>query len=628
MNFRSHACLFLTVFVLLLAFYLGVRQLNELPVWGDELSTLTNIGAFNPPYAPTTVVKSLLQYTPPDMPAYFVISALWAQLAGWSQFVLRLLSLFAGVMFVACAYRFAAENFGKASGLYASLMLSTNAFILVFFSEFRTYTLVLLVFMVHLWLYTWLWRCRRPTTTAILLFGLSASMMLYSHLVSVVMVVALVFSHIVTQPKNQRWRQVLLGWAVGILPFLPYALRLLGPISERANDPGAASALELLNAVAHIASNGLYWLLLPMIGAIVYLLLRTGRWLAPFALTAAIASSLVLLMLNAAIDVIAINRMRYFLPALSLMLILVSAGLASMSRWRVVGLAVLAISCLAGVRLAGSSDGHRYAGLIDRSREFPPLQRYVYLLRDKLDGDEFILGFTKREVINEPERFSSHSFVDYYLGMQLGIDGKFLHANLKRYRLEQDVRDVLDAHPHILLAHDPSDLPFNYAQTLAIVEEEFLSCSSVVEEPTLRILEYAHPVIGCDHERASIHYENDVRLLDRATEVDPQAERIRVLTWWDIPDDEMLYQYNISLQVVTADWQYIRLIDRHLYDSLVPWSVIELSAADLPAGDYRLVLILYSRDSGARVVGVDQSTGEVGGMLPLLAFTWRPDDAE
>ena len=601
----------------LLAFFLGSHELNRFPVWGDELSTLTNIGAFNPPYAPTAVVKSLLYHTPLDMPAFFIVGALWAQLAGWSQFALRLLSLYAGLAFVAVAYRLTADSFDKNSGLFAALLLSTNAFILVFFSEFRTYTLLPLTFMILLWLYSRIRRYRKPTTASVLIFALSGSIMLYTHLAAVVMIVALIVGHIVTQPKNNQWRQILVAWSMSILLFLPYALGLLSGISEKTNDPSTASALELLIAIVHIASNGLLWLMLPLLGSLVYLMLRKRRWIALYLLTVAIASILVMLLLNALFGVIAINRMRYFLPAISLILILFSAGLTSIRWHRTLGLAVLVICCVAGVKIAGSNESVVYAGLIVRSREFPPLNRYVYHLRDILDGDEFLLGFTQHELINEPERFSSHSFVDYYLDAQLGIDGVFLHTHLKRYRLSEDTRDILKAHPHILLAHDPSDVPLNYARTLAIVSEVLAPCDMLVDEPDLSIRKYAHPVMGCNHQSAAIQFENGIRLIDRAVAFDPEVQRIRALTWWDVPDDEMLNQFNISLQIINSDWRNIQQSDHHLYSGLVPWSVTELSTADLPPGDYQLVLILYNREGGSKVLGVDESSGESAGILPL-----------
>ena len=106
--------------------------------------------------------------------------------------------------------------------------------------------------------------------------------------------------------------------------------------------------------------------------------------------------------------------------------------------------------------------------------------------------------------------------------------------------------------------------------------------------------------MGCNHEAAPIEYENGIKVVDRAVQFDEDTERINVLTWWDVPDEAMLEEYNISLQIIASDGQNVRQIDRHLYDNIVPWSVVELSTADLPADDYALVLILYRRDSGSK----------------------------
>ncbi len=61
--------------------------------------------------------------------------------------------------------------------------------------------------------------------------------------------------------------------------------------------------------------------------------------------------------------------------------------------------------------------------------------------------------------------------------------------------------------------------------------------------------------------------------------------------------------------------------DRHLYDDVLKWYVAELSTAALPPGDYRVVVILYDRYSGAKVSGTDLTSGEVGTILPILHFT-------
>jgi len=64
----------------------------------------------------------------------------------------------------------------------------------------------------------------------------------------------------------------------------------------------------------------------------------------------------------------------------------------------------------------------------------------------------------------------------------------------------------------------------------------------------------------------------------------------------------------------------VRQIDRHLYDGLVPWSVIELTTDGLLPGNYRLALILYDRLSGEKVSGFDSAHNQSESVIPLLSF--------
>ena len=206
------------------------------------------------------------------------------------------------------------------------------------------------------------------------------------------------------------------------------------------------------------------------------------------------------------------------------------------------------------------------------------------------------------------------------MGTQLGIDGVFLHSHLKRYRLESDVREIVNAHPQILLAHDPLDVPANLAKTLEVVQEEFVPCPALVDEPRLQIRRYTHPLMACEHEATLIAYDNGVRLVDSAVSFEAAASSVRALTWWEVPDETMLDDYNISLQLITKDWRNVRQIDRHMYDSLLPWNVIELSTTDLPAGEYRLMLVLYRRDTGETIGGVENADSISSDIIPLLTF--------
>ncbi len=88
--------------------------------------------------------------------------------------------------------------------------------------------------------------------------------------------------------------------------------------------------------------------------------------------------------------------------------------------------------------------------------------------------------------------------------------------------------------------------------------------------------------------------------MDHAARYEPESDRVEVLTWWQVPEDSMLHEYNISVQFLTAELQNVRQLDRHLYDDLLPWNTVELSTVGLPKGTYNVVLILYNRMTGEK----------------------------
>ncbi len=177
----------------------------------------------------------------------------------------------------------------------------------------------------------------------------------------------------------------------------------------------------------------------------------------------------------------------------------------------------------------------------------------------------------------------------------------------------------------MLLAHDTSDVPPNYARALEIIQGDYRPCATLVDKPDLLIQRYVHSVMDCGHKSAPIAYENGVRVIDRAARYVPESNLVQILTGWEVKDEQLLYEYNVSLQIITPDWQNVRQEDRHLYE-MPPWDVIELSTEGLLPGDYRLMMIVYHRDSGEKVSGTDPTTGETAKILPILSFTIEPDN--
>ena len=144
----------------------------------------------------------------------------------------------------------------------------------------------------------------------------------------------------------------------------------------------------------------------------------------------------------------------------------------------------------------------------------------------------------------------------------------------------------------------------------------------MVEEPQLFVQRYVNSRLDCDREYRPIAYENGVTLVDRFAQYAPEEQKVYILTGWEVENEEALYEYNLSLQFITPDWQRLGAqIDRHLYDNILPWFTAELSTEDLPPGDYRLMVILYDRESRQKVGGVDLASGWEDSIFPIVSFT-------
>ena len=454
-----------------------------------------------------------------------------------------------------------------------------------------------------------------------ILFVATTGTLLYIHNFSTILFIGLGVHHLLFVKKSRRWMRIIVFWGLGVLtflPYVPYVIAGLGFNQSVTNNP--LSTAEVARLFEYLVVNGLEVLWMPILFCFGFALWRHRNpnvFRLLFVLGMMFA---VILLVNWRFNIITTNRMRYFLVAWFVIMTLFAYGITSMPYWRVATGAIVLIWGAAGFQFYRNDAVVAFAGLMARDRLYPPLHEYIFHLQRKTTPRDFLLGFTADDRVSRVSYNSSNSTSDYYLNVQLGIDGIFLHSKLKRYRLESDVRAILSEHPHLLLAHDPADVPLNYARTLSIIQENYIPCAVLVDNPELLIQRYVQHVLDCDHKLAPIEYDNGIEILDHAARYESESERIEILIWWNVPDEKMLEEYNISLQILTPDRQNVRQLDRHLYDNLVPWNVTELSTQGLPEGDYSLVLILYDRESGAKASAVDSVSGDVSSIISLFTF--------
>ena len=208
--------------ILLLASAIGANGLNADVIWTDELVALAYMGAFDPPYSPLQVMEAISKNAPDQLPLFYMLGAVWSRFVGWSQLALRYLSLLAGVTMIAFLYRFVRDNIGRRTAIVAALVMATNTFVMIFFHELRGYMLLLLFIIMHSWLYWRLIRHEKPSLQMWGLFVALATVILYTHALGLVMLIALGAAHLLVEGWSSRSKIVLAGWAAALGLLFPY----------------------------------------------------------------------------------------------------------------------------------------------------------------------------------------------------------------------------------------------------------------------------------------------------------------------------------------------------------------------------------------------------------------------
>ena len=612
----------LMVLILLLAFALTAPSMNHYLIWGDEGGSARLVGVFAPPISPVEIAMNVADYAYDQVPLYYLLTAGWANFAGFSPLSLRYLSLLSGMLLIAWLYRGAHDAFGRGVAVAAALLLSTSAFVLVYFHEMKMYTLMLLLSMAHVSLYLRLLKSRRAGRSMWIAFVATAAALLYTHNLSMFLLGALGLTHLIFQRRLPRFRAAIVAWSFAGLSFAPYLPGMLSGSFTRGSLAQSADLAEILRLLSHLMTNGQDWLWLPLGASLVYAMRGRRPPVVSRLLLFTLALGAGLFAAGLHFNLLQLTSMRYLLLLWLPLVMLIAWALISLPHARWLAMPFILVWCLAGIQQTASGAIMQHASYKLWAQRFPPLHRYAPLLAGKVNATDFLLGFTIDDEINlEIKKGSAGSIGDYYLQAIIGIDGTFLHASERKYRIKRDVGEIMRARAHLLLAHDPSDAPPNYAVARHFIAESFAPCPPIVDQPTINIVKYRHPAMPCDHlPLPAVEYENGIRLLDRAIAYDSDSATISALFWWEFPDDSMLDGFNISLQVFAADGEKAAQLDRHLDSALVPWGAIGLSTSGLPAGDYQLKLIVYDRVSGAKLGG--GAAGDVAEkILPILSFT-------
>ncbi len=198
------------VAVLLLAGLLRIYNLNQQGLWGDEGWSVE----FSESAKPRDVTLALV----PDLhpPLYFMILALWREVAGSSEIAMRMPAVFSALLTVAVLSRLAVQ---RVAGIMAALILALADKHIVLSQEVRHYPTAYLLMALSSWLFLrWL---RQPTRPNTLFYAISIIAGVYIHYyTALILIVQLGY---VLIANHKRLRALLLIISLSMLAFLPWA---------------------------------------------------------------------------------------------------------------------------------------------------------------------------------------------------------------------------------------------------------------------------------------------------------------------------------------------------------------------------------------------------------------------
>ena len=363
------------LFPLLLATALIAPLLDVDAFNGDEPASLLAAGILRS--GPWSLADVWDNTAPRHPPGWVVLLSVWGLFVGWSEFAIRALSLFIGLLTLAWVYRAGRDFFAPAAGLIAALLLSASVFHLAFMARAELYAPVALCAVICVWYY---WRValypQQPGKGVQAGLLLGSIGLLYSHYLGALLLPVLGLFHLLFVPKNRRWwRPVLLFGLATLAGALQLPLLLRGLAYTEGEDLAShfLAAPAFLSHLLSYMTNGLvaqsppageHLLLALLLVLMVAILLRRRAgidarvvWLLVFASATLLA---LVIAVNEAFRVIVANRIRYIMPLWPMTALLVGAGLWRLAnRHRILATGMLALWLISGAGLTVATD-YRY----------------------------------------------------------------------------------------------------------------------------------------------------------------------------------------------------------------------------------------------------------------------------
>lgn len=592
----------LAAVIILVAAALTIPQLDKYPLSLDSINSYgIALGLTESHNTPFNVLENLYKASPDQAPLFFLFLHVWGNLAGHSLVAARLISLFSGLLSLATVYRVASDYISPVASGIATFVLLCNAFFAFYYAQLRFYTLAVLLAAIIIWLYL---RIANRTTPAkrrdYLALFLACYALISTHAFGFLLYLTLSLYHLLVARKNRRWLGIIAAALSAVIVAAPQLVVLSTSGLESAvsgHGPRSASVDLVVYTWIIVISNGSPLLL--AISAVGIVVGRRRKWLAsnPFLPL----FPLLLVSIGVASEVTGVvseGQMRYMLVGMPIVTGFIAAGLFALYRLhRWLGLLTL-LWLVAGLSFMRTADWDDYIQGRTWAYTHPP---WHLISRWMLQSGEKLPTMTFGVSHNALRKFTfvpGHLMVFYY--GQYGIE-------VNKLAPEDTVGfvapDALQQPGYWVVYQTTETEPADIAEIDAVLQDHnYMPCDTMLFPNATMLVTYRWTSLRCDPQPKATFATDAGTYQDFGAVRDDR--KLLIAGRWQPATDAQPDAHNISFQLLDADWRSHAQIDLPVA-SLIDMRQPYFDLADLPAGDYRLMAVVYDARTGERLAWQD-----------------------
>ena len=528
-------------------------------------------------------------------PLYYLLLWGWGRLVGWSDVALRALSLLVGVLVVPLMARLGAVTGGRRVGVLSGGLAAGSAFIVYYFHELRPYSLFLTASAAFLLCYWTLAHAKRQTARNVSLYVASVALLAYSHYFSALLMLGVGVYHLLFMRGTRRFWWVGLWTAAGVALFLPWLSVPIAAFGDNVTTGQRTNMANttLLGMLPYALSNGVTWLLLPVLVGAVWAARRWWRVMA-FALLAGGVLLGLAVTLNVWLPLVAHSR--YVAPLWVAFILLAAVSVARLPCSAVVVPAFLVLWVGVGA----------WQGVNTTYFDRLFTQRGIDFFSPHLRWDAVAEVIDVRGNPNEALIFSTgvHPWAvagayNYYLA-DSGVR-HVLASQLPGETLTDEVEFFIGDAPRVWVGTElgtPADE--THAQIIALLEQDYVRCETAYDDGQLQMTLYARETVCCTPPAENqAQMGTGVALGVSAT--DAQQQMLEVTLGWQVDEGVPPETYSVTTYLLDTANELAAQADYPLPQSDFMCATSRLPTDDLAPGDYTLYTAVYDWRTGERL---------------------------